>query len=233
MAPLAAEALLFFACAKKSRQKKHPPAGRPPQAAGAQSRREFSNGASCPGRKRRTSLCAALRVLPAGTAGPKGPQKPARTDPACTPLPWLFGVPMRHGEWAGQNLKGAVMDDGVFVWHRDVPYENSRPARGPGAKRRACRLGRVSLVPFFARAKRCFSTAEWLVKGRPRGERHHGSETETSLARPPKVGAITDVVTARTNTRTWLDLSPAPLSHRDFLRAPQEEGLDRVPLKPG
>ena len=70
-------------------------------AAGAQSRWEFSDGASCPGRKRRTSLCAALRVLPAVTAGPKGPQKLARTDPACTPLPWLFGVPMRHGEWAG------------------------------------------------------------------------------------------------------------------------------------
>ena len=146
MAPLAAEALLFFACAKKSRQKKHPPAVRPPQAAGAQSRREFSDGASCPGRKRRTSLCAALRVLPAGTAGPKGPQKPARTDPACTPLPWLFGVPMRHGEWAGQNPQGAVMDDGVSVWHRDVPYGNSRPARGPGAQRRACRLGCVSLI---------------------------------------------------------------------------------------
>jgi hypothetical protein len=30
MAPLATEALLFFACAKKSRQKKHPPAVRPP-----------------------------------------------------------------------------------------------------------------------------------------------------------------------------------------------------------
>ena len=115
-------------------------------AAGAQSRREFSDGASCPGRKRRTSLCAALRVLPAGTAGPKGPQKRARTDPACAPLPWLFGVPMRHGEWVGQNPQGAVMDDGVFVWHRDVPYGNSRPARGPGAKRRAGRLGCVSLI---------------------------------------------------------------------------------------
>ena len=40
---------------------------------------------------------------------------------------------MRYGEWAGYNPKGAVMDDGVFVWHMDVPYENSRPARGPGA----------------------------------------------------------------------------------------------------
>ena len=115
-------------------------------AAGAQSRWEFSDGASCPGRKRRTSLCAALRVLPAGTAGPKGPQKPARTDPACTPLPWLFGVPMRHGEWVGHNPQGAVMDDGVSVWHRDVPYGNSRPARGPCAQRRACRLGCVSLI---------------------------------------------------------------------------------------
>ena len=159
MAPLAAEALLFFACAKKSRQKKHPPAVRPPQAAGAQSRREFSNGASCPGRKRRTSLCAALRVLTAGTAGPKGPQKPARTDPACTPLPWLFGVPMRHGEWVGQNPQGAVTDDGVSVWHRDVPYGNSRPARGPGAQRRACRLVCVSLPTFFAQAKKSRASA--------------------------------------------------------------------------
>ena len=65
-----------------------------------------------------------------------------------------FRVPMRHGEWAGQNPKGAVMDDGVSVWHMDVPYGNSRPTCGPGAKRRACRLGRVSLVPFFARAKK-------------------------------------------------------------------------------
>jgi hypothetical protein len=60
MVPLAAEALLFFACAKKSKQKKHTPAVRPPHAAGAQSRREFSCRASCPVRKRRTSLCAAL-----------------------------------------------------------------------------------------------------------------------------------------------------------------------------
>ena len=50
-------------------------------AAGTQSRREFSDGASCPGRKRRTSLCAALRVLPAGTAGPQGPQEPRLRDP--------------------------------------------------------------------------------------------------------------------------------------------------------
>ena len=116
------------------------------------------------------------------------------------------------------------MDDGVFVWHTDVPYENSRPARGPGAHS----AGRAAWGVFL-----WFLSLHEQRKGRPRGERHHGSETETSLARPPKVGAITDVVTARTNTRTWLDLSPAPLSHRDFLRAPQEEGLDRVPLKPG
>ena len=124
-------------------------------AAGAQSRREFSDGASCPGRKRRTSLCAALRVLPAGTAGPKGPQKPARTDPACTPLPWLFGVPMRHGEWVGQNPQGAVMDDGVSVWHRDVPYGNSRPARGPGARSaEGVPPGVCFFDSFFAQAKK-------------------------------------------------------------------------------
>ena len=53
---------------------------------------------------------------------------------------------MRHGEWAGYNPKGAVMDDGVSVWRMDVPYGNSRTARGPCAKRRACRLGCVSLI---------------------------------------------------------------------------------------
>jgi hypothetical protein len=129
-------------------------------AAGAQSRREFSDGASCPGRKRRTSLCAALRVLPAGTAGPKGPQKPARTDPACTPLPWLFGVPMRHGEWVGKNPQGAVIDDGVSVWHRDVPYGNSRPARAPGARSaEGVPSGVCFFASFFAQAKKRSSTA--------------------------------------------------------------------------
>ena len=44
---------------QRKKQRKHTPAVRPPQAAGAQSQREFSDGASCPGRKRRTSLCGA------------------------------------------------------------------------------------------------------------------------------------------------------------------------------
>ena len=61
-------------------------------AAGAQSRREFSCRASpyrvrgrlCPVRKRRTSLCAALRVLHAGPAGPQGP--PRATPETSRPL---------------------------------------------------------------------------------------------------------------------------------------------------
>ena len=115
------------------------------------------------------------------------------------------------------------MDDGVFVWHRMCHTKIPGPPADPERS-----AGRAAWGVFL-----WFLSLHEQRKGRPRGERHHGSETETSLARPPKVGAITDVVTARTNTRTWLDLSPAPLSHRDFLRAPQEEGLDRVPLKPG
>jgi hypothetical protein len=72
---------------------------------------------------------------------------------------------MRHGEWAGYNPKGAVMDDGVFVWHMDVPYENSRPARGPGARSaEGVPPGVCFFDSFFAQAKKRFSTAGWLVK---------------------------------------------------------------------
>ena len=109
VAPLAAGALLFFACAKKSKQKKHTPAVRPPHAAGAQSRREFSDGASCPSRKRRTSMCGA----PAGFCPPRlpdlrGPGSKSkrvrvrvRARDLHVLLLLLFGAPMRHGERAG------------------------------------------------------------------------------------------------------------------------------------
>ncbi|KAF1725510.1 hypothetical protein CSC78_08580 [Pseudoxanthomonas japonensis] len=54
---------------------------------------------------------------------------------------------MRHGEWTGYNPKGAVMDDGVFVWHMDVPYVVPGLLADPErAARRACRLGCVSLI---------------------------------------------------------------------------------------
>ena len=76
----------------------------------------------------------------------------------------LFGVPMRHGEWAGYNPKGAVMDDGVSVWHMDVPYGNSRTARGPGARSaEGVPPGVCFFDSFFAQAKK-----ECL-----RGERRH------------------------------------------------------------
>ena len=115
-------------------------------------------------RKRRTSSCAALRVLHAGPAGPQGPQKPRLRPPdRCFAFVCLL-VPMRHGEWAGYNPKGAVMDDGVFVWHMDVPYENSRPARGPGARSaEGVPPGVCFFDSFFAQAKK-----ECL-----RGERRH------------------------------------------------------------
>ena len=149
LAPLAAGALLFFACAKKSRQKKHPPAVRPPHAAGSHSRREFSDRASCPGRKRRTSMCAALRVLPAVTAGPKGPQKPARTNPARTPLPWLFGFPMRHGERARSEAQGVPPGAcffGSFLCTSKEVFLNSRMAGQGTPPRRAapCQAARMA-----------------------------------------------------------------------------------------
>ena len=72
-------------------------------AAGAQSRWEFSDGASCPGRKRRTSLCAALRVFfPPGLPDLRGPgSKSKRVRDLLVLLLVLFGAPMRHGERAG------------------------------------------------------------------------------------------------------------------------------------
>ncbi len=124
-------------------------------AAGSQSRREFSDRASCPGRKRRTSVCAALRVLPAVTAGPQGGRERHLPDLRSFCCCSRFRVPMRHGEWAGQNPQGAVMDDGVFVWHMDVPYENSRSAREPGARSaEGVPPGVCFFDSFFAQAKK-------------------------------------------------------------------------------
>ena len=224
----------FFACAKKVTKESTPQAARPALRSGS---------ASGPGifvrhihvpYENAVIHDGALRVLPGPLAVPHGDPKAINSKAAASDLSGVaLGAPevrqSRRVKPAGRRTRMC----GVFGRGRmprpKIPAGTAHPARSGGRTAGGC----FFCLLFFARAKRCFSTAEWLVKGRPRGERHHGSETETSLARPPKVGAITDVVTARTNTRTWLDLSPAPLSHRDFLRAPQEEGLDRVPLKPG
>ena len=165
------EASLFFACAKKSDQKKHTPGGVPSaqRAQGPQSAREFSEGASCPCRKRRTSLCAALRVLPGPLATPeRGPveqQQKQRWRQSGGRL-WLLGPhPQRWRRWV--NPKGAAPDARRFGSAHGCAVPKFPPAtRTPAAQR----LGRedrgvLSLVPFFAQAK----------KGTPRGERtiHH------------------------------------------------------------
>ena len=47
------------------------------------------------------------------------------------------------------------MDDGVFVWHKDLPYENSRTARGPGARSaEGVPPGVRFFASFFAQAKK-------------------------------------------------------------------------------
>jgi hypothetical protein len=66
---------LFFACAKKSNQKKAHPGGTPALRAGPQSQREFSNGTSMCLPKTARIVRAALRVLPAALAVPKGPRQ--------------------------------------------------------------------------------------------------------------------------------------------------------------
>ena len=67
---------LFFACAKKSNQKKAHPGGAPSalRAAGSQAGPEFSEGTSmCPPKTTRI-VRAALRVFPDMLAAPKGPR---------------------------------------------------------------------------------------------------------------------------------------------------------------
>jgi hypothetical protein len=55
------------------------------------------------------------------------------------------------------------------------------------------------LVPFFARAKKRFSTAEWLVKGRPRGERRHVQDVEGASRKTTEPEATADVVAPMDN----------------------------------
>ena len=56
---------------------------------------------------------------------------------------------------------------GVFVWHMDVPYEVPGPPANPERSAGRAAWGVLSLVTFFAQAKKRSSTAEWLVKEAP------------------------------------------------------------------
>ena len=162
MASLAAGA--FFLCLCKERSKEStPPAVRPPLRGGCAVPAGIFGRGILPRPKTAHVLCAALRVLPAVTAGPQGPRERHLPDLRSLCCCSRFRIPMRHGEWAGYNPKGAVMDDGASVWHMDVPYGNSRTARGPCAQRRACRLGCVSLILSLHKQR----------KNALRGERHH------------------------------------------------------------
>ena len=117
MVPLAAEALLFFACAKKSRQKKAHPGG--PSAAARRVRSPggnfraghpalYENGAHpCA-----PPLWGFTRRDCRTSGGPIA--KAEASARAAVLLPLLFGVPMRHGEWAGPNPKGAAPDGRRF-----------------------------------------------------------------------------------------------------------------------
>ena len=164
----------FFACAKKVGKETHPWRRALRFAPGPQSAREFPEGASCPCRKRRTSLCAALRVLPGPLATPeRGPERPkqqqnnsnsrlSRTGEALWLLALALGPPpQRWRRWA--NPQGAAHDARRFgSAHGCAVPKFPSATRTPAAQR----LGRedrgvLSLVPFFAQAK----------KGTPRGER--------------------------------------------------------------
>ena len=122
-------------------------------AAGAQSRWEFSDGASCPGRKRRTSLCAALRVLPAGTAVPKGPQKQTRPRSACA-VARAFGPheARRVGRVKpeGRRPGWAAFSYGTGMCLTKIPGPLANPER---AARRACRLGCAFFGYFLCTSK--------------------------------------------------------------------------------
>ena len=96
MVPLAAGALLFFACAKKSKQKKHTPAVRQPLRGGcAVPAGIFGRGILPRPKTAHILVRRPCGVLPAVTAGPQGAQEPLSL------LLMLFGAPMQHGERAG------------------------------------------------------------------------------------------------------------------------------------
>src|SRR5687768_14016050 len=82
MVPLAADALLFFACAKKSKQKKAHPGGPPAAAQRVRSSGgNFRAGHPAPYENGARPVRRPCGVVPAGTAGPQGAQEPKRTRP--------------------------------------------------------------------------------------------------------------------------------------------------------
>ena len=95
------------------------------------------------------------------------------------------------------------MDDGVFVWHMDVPYENSWLARGPGAKRRACRLGCAFFGYFLCTSK------ESDASRRAR----HLCEKRKAIPQSHETSAIADLAQGRRQEGYGLRCpSPQPLS---------------------
>jgi len=105
---------------------------------------------------------------------------------------------------------------GVFVWHTDVPYENSRTIRGPGARSAegvppgACFFGSFLCTNKERDAPAASGTMCPTRKSLPQGHQ--------------KQKAAADVLSTTGESKAWapLALTPTPL--------PQGEGLDPRPV---
>jgi hypothetical protein len=227
MAPLAAGASLSLLVQRKE-PKKHAPAVRPPLRGGCAVPAGIFVRAILAHTKTAHVLCAALRVLPAATARPQGPKIHPRCIRRGLCSAPAFRVPMRHGEWDGYNPKGAAPDGRRFrMAHgcalRKFPDRSRTRSEAEGVPPGVCFFD-----SFFAQAKKCFSTAEWLVKNASAASgtllgQSKSSERRTQYAHLACAFRVNRGCGAGTDKRrnpASLPLTPTPL--------PRGEGLQRA-----
>ena len=134
---------LFFACAKKSNQKKSHPGGTPsaPCATGPQAGREFSEGTSmCPPKTLRIVRSAPAGFYPSRLPCPGGPMKNKRASGLQCGIAWKAIVldlafnPVEARQAGGANTRRAACTMRASILlkcpgrHRDVPSGNAPPA---------------------------------------------------------------------------------------------------------
>lgn len=191
-------ASLFFACAKKSNQKKAHPGPRAPAAtrpgsvspmgilgrhipvptqnAARRARRPSGLPTGATAADGATGAKATATANPVASQGRHGLWPRDHRDSAVAiALFFAFRAPVKAWQAGRVNPQGGAQDVRRFRQGQDAPSENSRTDCGPGAKRRARRQGCVSLPTFFAQAK----------KVGPRGERAIGEHRRHHHAQAP------------------------------------------------
>jgi hypothetical protein len=214
----------YFLClCKESKQRKHTPAVRPPQSGGCAVPAGIFVRAILAHTKTAHVLCAApLGFDPPGLPDLRGPEAASDTSVASS-LPLLSPLPL--GPLEARRV-GRVKPEGRrHGWRRFRMAQGCALRKFPARSRtRSAQRGGRAAWGVFLWSFLC--TSKERTPPRRAAPCPHAGKPDPIRPRNPKRWRALRTRSRSTTATDFVVPHPTPLSHRDFLRSPQGEGLE-------